>query len=465
MKITTYKEAEEYLDTFISNTVFERIEKATGLPDPLDRMRQLLSILGDPHTKYPSIQVSGTSGKTSTAYMISRMLHEAGYKVGLTISPHLQQITERIQLGTPENRVGLHFIPESDFVRVLNKVIPAIDEMKKLPLGVPSYFEILLAMAFVYFAEQQIDLLVAEVGLEGSYDGTNVLTPYVAVLTNISLDHTAILGNTVEEIASEAVIIIKNLPSGRQIVISGVEQQSVQNIIMKRCKAENAELLQLGHNFHYAIDEKKKRTKLAVHVNGETISTFVSSPGSYQAGNAAIATVATLSLRNFSFTIDDAAVRRGLESLVIPGRFEEVSYKAFGKTYTVLLDGAHNVAKMQAFIATLKKNYPQEKIIFILAFKNDKDITSMLSLLTPHASVYILTEFTGKQEQSKNAALPTHRIATALQAVNTTNTIQIYETENVEEAIRKALSLMEGNTIIVITGSLYLVGEAREQLI
>lgn len=180
--------------------------------DPLERTRALLDLLGNPQNKFPSVLIGGTAGKGSTAYLISHILTTAGYKTGLTISPHLQKINERIQINNQQ-------ISDEKFVKLLNFVIPAIEDMKGIsvglanpdlaPQGAPSYFEILIAMAFLYFAQNKVDIAVVEVGMGGEFDATNTLYPLVAVLTNVSLDHTNVLGGTVQKIARTKVGIIK----------------------------------------------------------------------------------------------------------------------------------------------------------------------------------------------------------------------------------------------------------------
>src|SRR3990167_1708971 len=202
MQIKSYEAAVKYLESFIGKVVFNIDPKSIKLHPPLDRMRVLLPLLGNPQNKFKSILVGGTSGKGSTAYLISHILTTAGYKTGLTISPHLQRVNERLQINGKK-------ISDKKFVELLVSMIRIIELMKSMKVGEPSYFEILIAMAFLYFVQEKVDIAVVEVGMGGEFDATNTLYPLIAVLTNVSLDHTNVLGNTVEKIARTKVGIVK----------------------------------------------------------------------------------------------------------------------------------------------------------------------------------------------------------------------------------------------------------------
>src|SRR3990167_7392183 len=313
MQIKSYEAAVKYLESFIGKVVFNIDPKSIKLHPPLDRMKMLLSLLGNPQEKFKSILVGGTSGKGSTAYLISHILTTAGYKTGLTISPHLQKINERIQINGKS-------ISDEGFVKLLNLIIPAIEKMSfdfaqgkvgaparhrllpKASAGGPSYFEILIAMAFLYFAEQKVDIAVVEVGMVGEFDATNTLYPLIAVLTNVSLDHTNVLGRTVEKIARTKVGIVKGsvhslgdlvVPRGpaarsshptsskkmssglrpaiflraldgtpsarvtpRLVVVTGVEQKSVIKIIQERCREQGAKFFLLNKDFDYKVNKE-----------------------------------------------------------------------------------------------------------------------------------------------------------------------------------------------------------------
>jgi len=215
MQIKSYNEAIRFLENFIGKIRFRIDPEFLKHHDPLTRMRVLLRLIGNPERKFPSVLVGGTAGKGSTAYLISHILTTAGYKTGLTLSPHLQKVNERLQINEEQ-------ISDEVFVKMLNLVVSSIEKMKRMSallrpaslgfagqVGAPSYFEILIAMAFKYFAEAKVDIAVVEVGMGGEFDATNTLYPLVSVLTNVSLDHTNVLGGTVQKIAKTKAGIIK----------------------------------------------------------------------------------------------------------------------------------------------------------------------------------------------------------------------------------------------------------------
>ncbi len=455
MKLKTYKESLNYLERFIGNIIFKRIEDNVGY-NPLDRMRTLLGFLENPEKKFKSILVTGTAGKGSTAYLISHILKTAGYKVGLTISPHLQKVNERLQMNGKE-------ISEEQFVDLLNNVIPAIEKMSKTQISKPSYFEILIAMVFLYFAQEKVDLAVVEVGIEGKYDATNVLNPLMVILTNISLDHTQILGNTVEEIAKEAVQAIKQFSINNQVVITGVKQPSVIKIVEERCREVGAKLLRLGKDFDESIIKNYKLSLL----------------GDYQKENASLAVEAILCLRELGFDIEEEAIQKALKTAFFPGRFEilrvnsskfmvhGVYHQPSTINHMLILDGAHNSAKMNAFISSLKKLFPLEKKIFVIAFKKDKNIKEMLKSILPVSDVIIATKFSMATDVSKNASADAVDIKNQILKIK--NKTKILVEENSKKALEKALELtaiqqFNNSAITVVTGSLYLVGEIRSML-
>ena len=214
MNITIYQQAVKYLESFIGKVRYRIDPEFLKRHDPLERMRVLLSLLGSPQDKFSSVLVGGTSGKGSTTYLISHILVSSGYKTGLTISPHLQKINERLQINGKS-------ISNEKFTEIVGSIVDTIELMKGMSVGAPSYFEILIAMAFLYFAQNQVDIAVVEVGMGGEYDATNTLYPLVAVLTNVSLDHTNVLGGTVQKIAKTKTGIIKGFSSCHPEFISG----------------------------------------------------------------------------------------------------------------------------------------------------------------------------------------------------------------------------------------------------
>lgn len=486
MKISTYKDALGFLESFIGRIVF-KVDLYSIRHDPLERMRILLSLLGNPQDKFKSVLVGGTSGKGSTSYLISHILSTAGYRVGLTISPHLQKVNERIQLNEKQ-------ISDEKFVQNINSILPSIRKMSEMSIGEPSYFEILIAMAFLYFYKQEVDIAVVEVGMGGEFDATNTLYPLVAVLTNVSLDHTEMLGKTVEEIAKTKSGIIKNYelrskdqgPSMIQpIVVSGVTQPSVIKIVESRCKQTGAPLNLLGKDFGYKI---KKESILGsvfdLTITRDRVQSLndlrLSLRGDYQIENASLAIEAVRQLTNLGFKVYENDIKKALSTAFFPGRFEIKELKINLPANTlhrqlqtrnlkskIILDGAHNPVKMKKFLKSLKKIFPTQRKIFIIAFKKDKDVKEILKEIIPNADSIIVTEFKVKTDMSLHAAMPSGSIKSRILSIK--KNAKVYIEKDSKKALNKALSLLtieqfNNQTIIVVTGSLYLVGEVRNML-
>lgn len=485
MKITTYTQARTYLENFISFTIYQRSDANRILKDPLERMRVLLSLLDNPQEKFKSILIGGTSGKGSTAYLTSHILRTAGYKTGLFIKPHLHKINERIQLN------GLA-IDDKQLVTLLNKVIPAVNQMETMRAGQPSYFEILVAMAFLYFAQEKVDIAVVEVGMGGEYDATNTLYPLISVITNVSLDHTEFLGDTVEKIAKTKAEIIKKVKSEERrvkskklIVITAAKQESVKKIIEDRSKKVDATLYQLGKDFHYQI----KKTDIHGSVftfseKGYKSEFHISLIGDYQVENASLALEIVFNLVQFGFPLSDLSIQNALQTASFPGRFEIINYKLKNSStllafhFRLILDGAHNPEKMYSFLKSLRTLFPQQKKIFVVAFKKSKDITAMLKEIIPVADYLILTEFHATTDMAKNESMKISNISRrggiprlrgqySISNTKTKNKIIIDSDKNSKNAFEKALEIAkkEPGAIIIVTGSLYLVGEVRSILI
>jgi dihydrofolate synthase/folylpolyglutamate synthase len=449
VKIVDYKGVKEYLESFIRPVLFQKVTLQSGEEtDPLDRFRILLNLLANPEQKFRSISISGTSGKGSTSYLISRILHEAGYNVGLSISPHLERINERIQINNKE-------IEEKELVKLVHAMLPVVEKMKHLPCGEPSYFELLLGMAFLYFAEKKVDIAVVEVGIEGRYDATNVLTPLVSVLTNISLDHMNILGNTIEAIAREAVSVVrKNTP-----LITGVRQNSIKKIVEKRASELDAPIHWLDPTMIKNASSDREGSLFDLERSSGVLKNIrLSLAGDYQIRNALTAIETVEALNKKSFTITQDAIKRALSHASFPGRFEMMK-----KNVPVLLDGAHNPAKMEAFIISLEALYKDEKKIFLIAIKKTKDVHALLSRITGIADGIVITQFQHTTDLALSAATPVVEIKEELRKAGFRGNTWSFSDSS--EALQKAVLLAEKeNGMVVVTGSLYLVGEIRSIL-
>lgn len=548
MQIATYTDAVDYLESFIGNVVYKIDKEYLKHHDPLERLKILLSLLGNPQEKFKSILVGGTSGKGSTSYLISHILTTAGYKTGLTLSPHLQKVNERLQINGKA-------ISDEEFVKLLNSVKPAIEKMEGPPArhrealasaGGPSYFEILIAMAFKYFAcppslrsgagrraDQKVDIAVVEVGMGGEFDATNTLNPLVAVLTNVGLDHTNILGKTVEKIAKTKAGIIKKINDlrlkikeskenhkssiiNRQslIVVTGVKQSSVIKIVEDRCRKVGAKLFRLGKDFDFRIKKESREGSvfdlISAHDREVKLNDLrISLLGDYQVENASLAIETVSQLADFGFKISENDIRKALRTSFFPGRFEVVHFKGsphslndssepIGNTQkvdektslytaellsksgsvrpvkrafrgetrpTLILDGAHNPVKMKEFLKNLKKIFPKEKKIFIIGFKFDKDIKKMLKEIVKVADEIIITEFNRATDMGVGASADALNIKDQILKIKKNAKVTVEKDSG--KALKKGIKTIQQynkSAILVITGSLYLVGEIRNML-
>ena len=403
----------------------------------LERMSHLLGLLDNPHYKFRSIHVGGTSGKGSTSTMIATILQEAGYYVGLHTSPNLQIYNERHMLnGRPA--------ATSKLAVLYTKMKPAIDEVRESsPFGAPSYFEAQVALTFMLFAEEQVDFAVIEVGLGGDRDATNVLPAEVAVLNNVGLDHTEILGDTIEEIVLDKRGIIKR----RQQVVSGVTQPTVIELVEEKCAEQEARLWLLGREFNVlATDDGYSITLPDVTYDGLSIKM----EGAFQATNAAVAVAAVSSLREV--TMPYSAILNGLAKATLPGRVEQVQENPM-----VLLDGAHNPDKIRASADIIKQKTAGQRVISVLGLKAGKAATDILPPVMGLSDQMIFTQFEPKGLWN---SVDAQELADLAQSINPDLPAMVEP--NGMAALKKALSMAQKDDIVWVTGSLYLVGELRE---
>lgn len=404
----------------------------------LERITHLLHLLGDPHRTFPSIHITGTSGKTSTSTMTAAVLTQSGYKTGLHVSPYLQVINEGFQIN---NRMA----PTSHLATITERIKPAIAEVTRdNPFGQPSYFEAKVAMAFCLFQEEQVDVAVVEVGLGGTLDATNVLPAHVAVLTNVGLDHTAILGDTVEQIAQDKAGIIK--PG--QIVVSGVSQPSVRQIVADRCAEQGATLWQRGEQFSY---QQHDADNSLIMVVGNTVynGLRLGMQGAFQAANA---TCAIAAVQAFVGEVAVSAVHEGLRQARVPGRMELMQHHP-----VIIIDGAHNPDKMRAAAQTIDASYGGRRRIVVVALKSDKDYQEVLRVALGGASVAIMTAFHISGPWKSFAPDMLAEAATAMMP-----DLDVRVVPDPIQAVQQALAMANPNDLIWITGSLYLVGNVRE---
>ncbi len=345
-----------------------------GIKLGLEPIRGLLSELGNPQEGYKSIHITGTNGKGSVANFIANILSEAGYKVGLYTSPHLLEVTERIALpGKP--------ISKRRFADLMTELLPKIEKRVEAS-GIPlTYFEVVTAAAFQYFAAEKIDLLVAEVGMGGRLDATNILQPLVCVITPISLEHTEYLGGTLAAIAWEKCGIIKK----GSIVVSSPQRREVAQVIREECKKKDVALYWASRGRIHptrGLDESSPYMRKFLY-NELKLPAL----GEFQIENAAVAAKAIKALSSFSFRIKNQDIRRGLLKTKIFGRLQVLSKKPL-----IIYDVGHNPAAVKALCKSLINLFSHRKYIFIYGCLEGKDSESILKIIAPIAKLVILTK-------------------------------------------------------------------------
>lgn len=413
----------------------------------LERIHYLLKRLGNPERDFPSVHVTGTCGKGSTATMIGSVLDAAGYRTGLFRSPHLDSYRERIALGSK-------MITGDDWVECFEAVRSVADAMEAgeaadYSLGRVSLFEFVWAMAAWYFARSKADFAVVEVGVGGRLSATNVLEPEVAVLTNISLDHTELLGHSEVDIAAEKAAIIK---SGGD-ASTAATQDDVLEIIRSRCEQVGAALWTVGREVRYNVRHHDLGGEVVDIDTPRRSHTTLSIPllGNHQVVNAATAVAATDQLAGRGVDIEPAAVSEGLAHARFPGRFEIASQEPL-----VVLDGARNAASAATLRATLDDLFPNKDVILLIGVLKDKDAGAIADRLAPRARAAVVTR------------PPWEGRVGDLSALTTTLSQSVAEVEyrpEVSKAFEAARCRCRPNDLLLVTGSLYLVAAIRHILL
>lgn len=385
----------------------------------LDNIRTLLAALGDPQNNYLKVQVAGTNGKGSVCAFLDSICREAGIRAGLYTSPHLVSITERVKIGSID--IGEHeFARLATWVRSASEELVFDGELER----VPTFFEQVTAIALLAFAEAKVGVAILETGLGGRFDATTAANAEIAVITRIDLDHQEYLGDTLKKIAAEKAAIIR--PGSKVIVVD--QEAEAMNIINEVC---------LDAGVTPAI-----ATAIGVKALGFP-PRQLGLAGRHQFENARAATGAVLSLRSY-FEIPDEAISAGLESARHPGRLERIG--------DFLFDGAHNPAGAQALRAFLEEN-ERGPITMVFGAMRDKDVTAIARTLWPLAERIVLTRPSNSRAFTAEELLrfaPSPAIAD-----------RVVVTESVDDALRSAADAAKGG-VVVVTGSLYLVGEARK---
>jgi dihydrofolate synthase/folylpolyglutamate synthase len=414
----------------------------------LERMRRLNALLGSPHERVPCIHITGTKGKGSTAMMLSSILAKAGLTVGLYTSPHLVDLEERIQLNG-EN------IPKARLAELLQRTAAKVEFMRGIALPPhPTFFEIFTTAAFLYFAEEKADWTVLEVGLGGRLDSTNIVTPEIAVVTRVGLDHTNILGDTVREIAGEKAGIFKpGVP-----VVLGPQEERAERVLRGRAGAVNAEVWGMGGEIELggvapvapgpgvAFDVKTP----AAEYRGLALNLV----GAHQAENAAVALGVLDMLRSRGkLAVSESAIREGLAAVRVPGRVE-----VMGRSPLVILDGAHNPMSIETLMQALRDHFTWRRLRLIFAMATDKDIPASLAIILPAADEVFFTT-----TNSPRAAWPEElaKLGRCGDLGAGLGKAQVHFEPDSAAAFREALSHASPDDLVLVTGSLYLAGDLR----
>jgi dihydrofolate synthase/folylpolyglutamate synthase len=411
-----------------------------GIKLALSNSLALMALMGDPHRKFRSVHVAGTNGKGSTASFIAHMLQAAGYRVGLYTSPHLVSFTERI-------RINNALITEAKVVALAGRVRDAARKAAgpdSTAAFSPTFFEVATAMAFTYFAEEGVDIAVIEVGMGGRLDSTNVITPLVSVITNIEFEHTEFLGTTLTEIAGEKAGIIKpGVP-----VVTGAMQQEVIAVIERDAAAAKASVYRLPRDFMPApITSRGEQVFDYRGIKTSYEKVRINMLGRYQIDNACLALAAIECLRSAGVSVNEAAARCGLEKARWEGRLELVARKP-----DIYLDGAHNPASAHKLAETVREMKPAyRRIVLIIGILGDKDYQGIIAALVPLADHVIVT----KPRYSR--AMDVRVLASEIRKLNGS----IEAAETVDEAIAMVRHKASSDDLVLITGSLYVVGDAR----
>ncbi len=407
-----------------------------GINPGLERIRALCNLLGNPQKKLKVIHVAGTNGKGSTSTMISNVLRKSGYNTGLFISPYVTDFRERIQYNG-------NMIDKYDLAECVEKVKTAVDVLNETGIQ-PTEFEALTAAAFVYFEMKKCDFVVLEVGLGGRLDSTNVIeAPYATVITSISLDHTAILGDTIEEIAHEKCGIIK---FGAETVLYPFQDEKVFPIVKKICSDKCNDLRIPDINKLRIIDEKLEGTV----ANYDGIEFLLPLAGEHMIYNACTAIEAVRSLSRLGIIISHKAISEGIAMSVMPARMELIK-----KHPVIILDGGHNEGCAKVLSDFIKKHLEGRRIIMVSSMMSDKDYMSYLSIVAPLSDVFIATRV------DMLRALPSGELMMSASAFCK----NCHDVPNPSKAIVAARNIMQDDDVLIVCGSFYLAGDIRDNLL
>lgn len=436
--------------TFLYSLIPHGTQKLYSGVRGIERTKYLLKLIGSPQNKLKVVHIAGTSGKGSTVYLTSILLKAHGFKVGSHYSPHIFDIRERIQINN-------EYISSDKFVHYLNLLAPFIEKVGQSKYGQVTYTEALTSLAFLCFQKEEVDFAVIETNLGGLIDMTNSITNpgKIAVITRIGHDHTKILGSTLDKIAAQKAGIIQ--PENRVVALR--QQPQVNRVFTEKSQQANSKVVWvIPHRSFSNVKVSANGTTFDYRfINYRSIQDIVwtnlklSLLGTHQAENASLAITTIITASNqYKFQLDEGKVRNALAVAHWPGRFEIIQIR--GKT--IIMDGAHNPQKMASLTKTFKKIFPDQKAIFLISIKHDKNFRGMLEKITGLAQKIYVTKFFTNKYDWVHLSAETKVMAEGLNKLR----FKDYEiVEDSREAFQKCLQ--ENNDLIVITGSIYFISE------
>ena len=448
MSTDAYQQTLDYLYSFVDYSLTRSFRYT---PDKFDlgRMYELMTRLGNPESKYPSIHIAGTKGKGSVAALCHGVLQAAGYKTGLYTSPHLHDYAERIQVnGKP--------IPHEGLIDLVAEIKPIIETIDKL-----TTFEITTALAFLYFSLENVDVAVVEVGLGGRLDATNVLSPAISVITSLSYDHTAVLGNTLTEIAGEKAGIIK---SGVPVILAPQEEEA-RLVINQVAEKKGAPLVQVGRDYLYAPDAYSLEGQTFLiwpHSDQSEVDRYIESGGEseweptrlrirllgyHQVENAATAYAALHVFKNRALSLSAQDILQGFAQASWPGRFEVLQREP-----PIIVDSAHNRDSALKLRLALDDYFPGEGVVLIFGASEDKDLYGMFAELMPRVDQLIATQsYHPRAMEIEKIVQTAHQFGKAVTIV-----------PDVAEALEKAVHIAARKMIVLAAGSIFIAAGVRE---
>jgi dihydrofolate synthase / folylpolyglutamate synthase len=406
----------------------------------LERTERLLELLGNPHKDLKLIHIAGTNGKGSTSAILGRILIEHGYKVGFFNSPHLEEIEETIRIND-EN------IREEDFTSLINEIKPFVNQVVKEGFNHPTEFEVLTCIMFLYLYRQKADFGVIEVGLGGRLDSTNVLTPILSIITSISLDHTNILGNTIEEITREKVGIIKKLTP----IVTCIQKDEAMKVITEKAINMSSNLIIVNPNSYKFLEVDRENLisqKVLVNYKGKDEVLNLALLGKHQITNLSLAIEAVKELENLNYIdLDVNKIKLATQQVKWKGRLEILSKNPY-----IVIDGAHNVDGIQFLKGNINEYFKYKNLYLILGILADKEVEKMIEIIAPLAKeVYTVTSNSIRAKISED-----------LRDVVKNYNKNCLSFEDYEEAAILAINKADKEDLILASGSLYMIGQMRD---